>query len=336
MNLQRAARLAPVAAGKGEPATVPPGSAWPRHFLDLADLSEAELRRMLSLGGAFKAREGALAEKPLAGRTLALIFEKPSTRTRVSFEVAMRRLGGDVVVLSAKEMQLGRGETVADTARVLSRYVDAIMLRTDSASKLNELASAATVPVINGLTDMSHPCQLMADIMTFEEHRGPIRGRTVAWCGDGNNVARSWIHAAARFGFTLRLGTPASLRPPEEILAWAAREGARIELTDSPAEAVSGADAVVTDTWVSMNDAPGTNRHNLLRPFQVNEALMEKAAPGAIFLHCLPAHRGEEVTDGVLDGPQSVVFDEAENRMHAQAGVLAWCLGVGETPRQAR
>jgi ornithine carbamoyltransferase len=333
MNLQRAVRLAPGAAGKGEPAAAPPGSAGPRHFLDLADLPEAELRRMLELGMAFKKGKGIVAQRPLEGRALALIFEKPSTRTRVSFEVAMRRLGGDVVVLSAKEMQLGRGETVADTARVLSRYVDAIMLRTDSEAKLHELASAATVPVINGLTDMSHPCQLMADIMTFEEHRGSIRGRTVAWCGDGNNVARSWIHAAARFGFTLRLGTPASLRPPEEIIAWAAREGARIELTDDPAEAVAGADAVVTDTWVSMNDAPGTNRHNLLRPFQVNEALMEKAAPGAIFMHCLPAHRGEEVTDAVLDGPQSVVFDEAENRMHAQAGILAWCLGAGVETR---
>ncbi len=335
MNLQRAVRLKPEAGGKGEPATVPPGSVAPRHFLDLADLPEAELRRMLNLGAAFKARDGVLAEKPLSGRTLALIFEKPSTRTRVSFEVAMRRLGGDVVVLSAKEMQLGRGETVADTARVLSRYVDAIMLRTDSASKLNELASTATVPVINGLTDMSHPCQLMADIMTFEEHRGPIAGRTVTWCGDGNNVARSWIHAAARFGFTLRLATPVGLRPAEEILAWARQEGARVELIEDPAEAVAGADAVVTDTWVSMNDAPGTNRHNLLRPYQVNEALLAKAAPDAIFLHCLPAHRGEEVTDGVLDGPQSVVFDEAENRMHAQAGILAWCFGAGDDHRAA-
>jgi len=335
MNLQRAVRLKP-AAGKGEPAAALPPTAPPRHFLDIADLPEAELRRMLELGAAFKARQGVLATRPLEGRALALIFEKPSTRTRVSFEVAMRRLGGEVVVLSAKEMQLGRGETVADTARVLSRYVDAIMLRTDSAAKLSELASAATVPVINGLTDMSHPCQLMADIMTFEEHRGPIRGRTVAWCGDGNNVARSWIHAAARFGFTLRIATPEALRPPPDILAWAAAEGAVIELTESPEEAVAGADAVVTDTWVSMNDAPGTNRHNLLRPFQVNEALMAKAAPGAVFMHCLPAHRGEEVTDGVLDGPQSVVFDEAENRMHAQAGVLAWCLGAGEAARPAR
>jgi ornithine carbamoyltransferase len=323
------------ASSTGASSTGASPTAPPRHFLDLADLAEEDLRRMLALGAAFKAREGLLAARPLEGRTLALIFEKPSTRTRVSFEVAMRRLGGDVVVLSAKEMQLGRGETVADTARVLSRYVDAIMLRTDSAAKLAELASAATVPVINGLTDKSHPCQIMADVMTFEEHRGPIRGRTVAWCGDGNNVARSWVHAAARFGFTLRLATPESLRLPAETLAWAAAEGARIELMEDPELAVAGADAVVTDTWVSMNDAPGTNRHNLLRRFQVNEALMARAKPEAIFLHCLPAHRGEEVTDGVLDGPQSVVFDEAENRLHAQAGILAWCLGIGVASRDA-
>ena len=362
MNVQRAVRLKPAVAEtknravaetkngavaetknaaprrtqKGQPATAAPHPVAPRHFLDLAGLPTADLRRMLEMGRAFKAREGVFAERPLAGSTLALIFEKPSTRTRVSFEVAMRRLGGDVVVLSAREMQLGRGETVADTARVLSRYVDAIMLRTDSASKLNEMADAATVPVINGLTDMSHPCQIMADVMTFEEHRGPIAGRTVAWCGDGNNVARSWVHAAVRFGFTLRLGTPAALRPPEDVIAWARAQGASIELTDDPEAAVAGADAVVTDTWVSMNDAPGTNRHNLLRPFQVNEALLAKAAPGAVFMHCLPAHRGEEVTDGVLDGPQSVVFDEAENRMHAQAGILAWCLEVQQAAAPVR
>ena len=319
MSAKAAVRLAP----RRGTSAVPP--APPRHFLDVSALDHATLRRILELGAAFKSGVGPIAARPLVGRTLALIFEKPSTRTRVSFEVAMKRLGGDVVVLSAREMQLGRGETVADTARVLSRYVDAIMLRTDSVSKLNELAGAATVPVINGLTDQSHPCQIMADVMTFEEHRGPIAGRVVAWCGDGNNVARSWIHAAARFGFTLRLATPEALRPPPETIAWAREQGAVIEVTDDPVAAVRGADAVVTDTWVSMNDAPGTNRHNQLRPYQVNEALMAHA-PEAIFLHCLPAHRGEEVTDGVIDGPQSVVFDEAENRLHAQAGVLAWCL----------
>jgi ornithine carbamoyltransferase len=258
---------------------------------------------------------------------LALIFEKPSTRTRVSFELAMKQLGGDVVVLSGHEMQLGRGETIADTARVLSRYVDAIMLRTGAASKLAELAAHATVPVINGLTAESHPCQLMADVMTFEEHRGPIAGQVVAWCGDGNNVARTWIEAAARFGFTLRLATPRELRPYAKTLEWARREGASIELCDSAQAAVRGARCVVTDTWISMSDEETVDRHNLLVPFRVTEELMREAAPDAVFMHCLPAHRGEEVTDAVMDGPQSVVFDEAENRLHAQKGILAWALG---------
>ena len=225
-------------------------------------------------------------------------------------------------------MQVGRGETVADTAQVLSRYVDAIMLRTDQAAKLHELARYATVPVINGLTDTSHPCQLMADVLTFEEHRGPIAGQVVAWCGDGNNVARSWIEAAVRFGFTLRLATPDALRPPAELVEWARAQGGHIELTDDPAQAVAGARCVVTDTWISMSDDPGESRHNLLAPYRVTEALMARAAPDAIFMHCLPAHRGEEVTAGVIDGPQSVVFDEAENRLHAQKGVLAWALSA--------
>jgi ornithine carbamoyltransferase len=290
------------------------------------DIEPATLRRMLDL--AVQAKRGAVTDKPLAGRTVALIFEKPSTRTRVSFEVGIRQLGGDAIVLSAKEMQLGRGETLADTAKVLSRYVDAIMLRTDSVAKLRELAAHATVPVINGLTDVSHPCQLMADVMTFEEHRGPIAGQVIAWSGDGNNVARSFIQAAARFGFTLRLATPVPLRPPQALVDWARAQGARIELTDDPAEAVRGARCVVTDTWVSMSDEPTSNRHNLLVPYRVDAALMAKAAPDAIFMHCLPAHRGEEVAAEVIDGPQSVVFDEAENRLHAQKGVLLWALGV--------
>jgi len=231
-------------------------------------------------------------------------------------------------VLSSRDMQSGRGETPADTARVLSRYVDAIMLRTDNVSKLHELAEYATVPVINGLTDTSHPCQLMADVMTFEEHRGPIAGQVVAWCGDGNNVARSWIEAAVRFNFTLRLATPDTLRPPQDVLDWARAIGGKIELTNSAEEAVAGARCVVTDTWVSMSDDPNTNRHNLLAPYQVNQTLMAKAAPDAIFMHCLPVHRGEEVTAEVIDGPQSVAFDEAENRLHAQKGVLAWVLGA--------
>jgi ornithine carbamoyltransferase len=299
----------------------------PRHFLDLRDFDTATLRHMLDIASGFK-RAGGVNSRPLAGKTIALIFEIPSTRTRVSFEVGMRQLGGDVVVLAGKDTQLGRGESPADTARVLSRYVDAIMLRTDNVSKLHDLAKYATVPVINGLTDTSHPCQLMADVLTFEEHRGPIAGQVVAWCGDGNNVARSWIEAAARFGFTLRLATPAELRPPQDLVDWARAEGATIELTDDAEAAVAGARCVVTDAWVSMADDPSANRHNLLAPYRVTEALMRHAAPDAVFMHCLPAHRGEEVTADVIDGPQSVVFDEAENRLHAQKGVLAWALGA--------
>jgi ornithine carbamoyltransferase len=298
----------------------------PRHFLDLRDFDAATLRQMLDVAAHYK--QAPVASRPLTGKTLALIFEKPSTRTRVSFEVGMRQLGGDVIVLSARDMQSGRGESPADTARVLSRYVDAIMLRTDQVSKLRELAQYATVPVINGLTDTSHPCQLMADVLTFEEHRGPIAGEIVAWLGDGNNVARSWIEAAVRFGFTLRLATPDGLRPPQDLIDWARAQGGKIELTDDPVAAVKDARCVVTDTWVSMSDDPNANRHNMLAPYQVNGALMAKAAKDAIFMHCLPAHRGEEVSEDVIDGPQSVVFDEAENRLHAQKGVLAWVLGV--------
>ncbi len=299
----------------------------PRHFLDLADFDTATLRRMLDVASHFKTAD--TNSRPLAGKTIALIFDKPSTRTRVSFEVAMRQLGGDVIVLSSRDTQLGRGESIADTARVLSRYVDAIMMRTDAPEKLAELAKYATVPVINGLTAASHPCQLMADVLTFEEHRGPIAGQIVAWCGDGNNVARSWIEAAARFNFTLRIATPEPDKLPSDLIEWARSQGASIELMSSPEEAVSGARCVVTDSWVSMaDDDTAGNRHNLLSPYQVTEALMAKAAPDAIFMHCLPAHRGEEVTEGVIDGPQSVVFDEAENRLHAQKGVLAWTMGA--------
>jgi ornithine carbamoyltransferase len=246
----------------------------------------------------------------------------------VSFEVAMRQLGGEAIILNAAETQLGRGETVGDTARVLSRYVDAIVMRTDRAAKLAEMAEYATVPVINGLTEASHPCQLMADVMTFEEHRGPIAGQVVTWCGDGNNVARTWIQAAAKFGFTLRLATPEALRPPQDLVDWARAQGARIELTGDPEKAVAGARCVVTDAWVSMSDDPNESRHNLLAPYRVTRALMAKAAPDAVFMHCLPAHRGEEVDADVIDGAQSIVFDEAENRLHAQKGVLAWALGV--------
>ena len=302
------------------------GGAGPRHFLDLRDHTPATLRRILDLAASYK-RAGIAHARPLAGRTLALIFEKPSTRTRVSFEVAMKQLGGEVVVLTASEMQLGRGETVADTARVLSRYVDAIMLRTGAVAHLAELAAHATVPVINGLTPDSHPCQLMADVMTIEEHRGPIAGRVVAWCGDGNNVARTWIEAAVRFDFTLRLATPPELRPPDSVVEWARREGATIELVDAPERAVRGAECVVTDTWISMSDAGSADRSNRLAPYRVTEDLMRLASPDAVFMHCLPAHRGEEVEAAVIDGPRSVVFDEAENRLHAQKGILAWALG---------
>jgi ornithine carbamoyltransferase len=299
----------------------------PRHFLDIDRLDAPALRQILDLGHAYKkGRKKATAKKPLAGKTLAMIFEKPSTRTRVSFEVAMKELGGHVVILGTADSQLGRGETVADTARVLSRYVDAIMIRTNAASKLEELARYATVPVINGLTDASHPCQLMADVMTLEERKGPAAGKIVAWSGDGNNVAASWIHAAARFDFDLRLACPPELRPPAKLLEWAQREGGRVTLTDDPAAAVEGADCVVTDTWVSMGVEASVNRHNMLAPYRVDEALMARAKPDAIFLHCLPAKRGQEVTAGVIDGPQSAVWDEAENRLHAQKGILAWCL----------
>jgi ornithine carbamoyltransferase len=300
--------------------------AEPRHFLDLDRIEKATLREILDLGEALK--DGTAADpRPLEGRTLALIFEKASTRTRVSFEVGMWQLGGDVVVLDPAGMQLGRGETIADTARVLSRYVDAIMIRTDAPERLAELAAHATVPVINGLTDRSHPCQLMADVMTFEEHRGPIAGRIVAWCGDGNNVATSWIQAAARFDFELRLACPDDLAPLPDALAWARAEGANVTVTSEAEEAVAGADCVVTDTWVSMGDKDAASRHNMLKPYQVTERLMAMAAPDAIFMHCLPAHREEEMTAGVIDGPQSVVWDEAENRLHAQKGILVWCLG---------
>ncbi len=296
----------------------------PRHFLDIDRHETPELRGMLDLGFAYK---NGRRDRPLEGKTLALIFEKPSTRTRVSFEVAMRQLGGDTIVLGTADSQLGRGETVADTARVLSRYVDAIMIRTNHAQKLEDMAQYATVPVINGLTDASHPCQIMADVMTLQERKGPVADTVVAWSGDGNNVATSWIHAAVRFGFTLRLACPEPLQPAPELIGWARREGGRVSLTADPGEAVAGSDCVVTDTWVSMGVEASVNRHNLLAPYRVDERLMAQAKPDAIFMHCLPAKRGEEVTAGVIDGPQSVVWDEAENRLHAQKGILAWCLG---------
>jgi len=310
-----------------------PAAAGPRHFLDLADFDSATLKGVIAAARRRKdARVGLPrgtqdTDAPLEGRMLALIFERPSTRTRISFDVGMQELGGRTIMLTGAEMQLGRGETIADTARVLSRYVDAIMIRTLAHDMLTELAEHAGVSVINGLTKLSHPCQVMADVMTFEEKKGSIRGRTIAWTGDCNNVCASWVHAAARFDFTLRVATPSELAPRPALRKWAQNSGAKIIFTDNPEQAVTGADCVVTDTWVSMGDKEGTQRHNLLKPFQVNKALMMRAKSDAIFMHCLPAHRGEEVTNEVIDGPQSVVFDEAENRLHVQKAILLWCLG---------
>jgi ornithine carbamoyltransferase len=308
--------------------------AAPKHFLDISDFDAATLNAILSRARAMKdARRGlpkGLLEKdePLKGRMLALIFERPSTRTRVSFEVGMRQLGGETLVLTAADMQLGRGETIADTARVLSRYVDAIMIRAARHSNLTEMADAATVPVINGLTNLSHPCQVMADVMTLEEHVAPLKDLTVSWVGDGNNVAASWIHAVGRLGGKLRIGAPEQLAPAPEVMAWARAQGADVSLMQSPQEAVEGAHCVITDAWLSMHDTDGESRHNLLKPYQVNERLMELARPGAKFMHCLPAHRGEEVTDEVMDGPASLILDEAENRLHVQKSILLHCLGA--------
>ncbi|HXF53052.1 MAG TPA: ornithine carbamoyltransferase [Hyphomicrobiaceae bacterium] len=302
----------------------------PRHFLDLDGIDAATLRAIVDNAHAMK-RAGkrvptALRPAGIGEAVLVMIFEKPSTRTRVSFDVAMRQLGGQTIALNHTDLQLGRGETTADTARVLSRYADAIVLRANRHETLVELAANATVPVINGLTDKSHPCQVVADIMTFEESKGPIKGRTVAWVGDGNNVAASWMHAAARFGFALRIGAPPQLNPDPALVAWARQEGGDVTITDDAAEAVKGADCVVTDTWVSMGQTDEPRRRQLLSPYAVDEALMKKAAKDAIFMHCLPAYRGHEVSAGVIDGPQSVVFDEAENRLHAEKAILAWCL----------
>ena len=299
-----------------------------RHFLALIDVPAVNLRKMIDSARAMKTKRTG-DDRLLAGKTLAMIFERPSTRTRVSFEVAMRQLGGDAIMLTAEEMQLGRGETLADTARVLSRYIDVIMIRTLDPRALFELARYATVPVINGLTRRSHPCQVLADVLTFEEHRGPIRGCTVAWTGDANNVLTSWMHAAERFAFRLRVATPPELAPRKPLCDWIKSSGAAINIGSDPAGAVAGADCVVTDTWVSMGDKGDRRRHKLLQRFQVNARLMARAKPDAIFMHCLPAHRGEEVTDEVMDGPHSVVFDEAENRLHAQKGILTWCLANG-------
>lgn len=306
------------------------------HFLDIHKTDPAALRQIIDHAKAIKtARDGKPKgtlddDQPLAGRMVALIFEKPSTRTRVSFDVGVRQMGGQTMVLSGADMQLGHGETIADTARVLSRYVDLIMIRTFEEQTLLEMAEFASVPVINGLTDRTHPCQIMADVMTYEEHRGPIAGKKVVWSGDGNNVFASFAHAAGQFGFNLTITGPPTLDPEREWMDFAQSRGFPITIERDPIKAVEGADLVVTDTWVSMHDPQSARerRHNQLRPYQVNEYLMGHAAENSLFMHCLPAHRDDEATSAVMDGPHSVIFDEAENRMHAQKAIMRWCLGV--------
>lgn len=305
------------------------------HFLDIHKTDTAALRGILDQAAAMKAARAGRPkgakddEQPLGGHMVALIFEKPSTRTRVSFDVGVRQMGGETMVLSGKDMQLGHGETIADTARVLSRYVDLIMIRTFDETVLTEMAQYASVPVINGLTDRTHPCQIMADIQTYEEHRGSIKGKKVVWAGDGNNVCASFLHAAGQFGFDLTFTGPAQLDPEEEFIGLARKSGASVTIERDAVKAVEGADLVVADTWVSMHDSQSSKerRHNMLRPYQVNDALMAHAKPDALFMHCLPAHREEEVTSSVMDGPQSVIFDEAENRLHAQKAIMRYCLG---------
>jgi len=305
-----------------------------QNFLDINQIEQRQLRSILDDASRIKAARAGLpkgtmdVEQPLAGQMVALIFEKPSTRTRVSCDLGVRQMGGQTMVLSGSEMQLGHGETIADTARVLSRYVDLIMIRTFEEATLLEMAEYASVPVINGLTNRTHPCQIMADIMTYEEHRGPIRGKRVVWTGDGNNVCASFIQAASQFGFDFVFSGPATLDPEPTFVAEARAKGAQIEIVRDAVEAVRNADLLVTDTWISMHDSQTARerRYNQLRPYQVDDALMATAKPDALFMHCLPAHRNEEVTSSVMDGPHSVVFDEAENRLHAQKAIIRWCL----------
>mgnify|MGYP000020360775 FL=1 len=306
------------------------------HFLDIHKTDPKALRAMLDQAQQMKNTRAGLpkgtpdAEQPLAGQMIALIFEKPSTRTRISFDVGVRQMGGQTMVLSGADMQLGHGETIADTARVLSRYVDLIMIRTFDESVLLEMAQYSNVPVINGLTDRTHPCQIMADVMTYEEHRGPIKGKKVVWCGDGNNVCASFLHAAGQFGFDLTFTGPEQLDPEAEFVGLARKAGVRVNIERDAEIAVQGADLVVADTWVSMHDSQSAKerRHNLLRSYQVNDALMAHAKDEALFMHCLPAHREEEATSSVMDGPASVIFDEAENRLHAQKAIMRHCLGL--------
>ncbi|GIK47621.1 MAG: ornithine carbamoyltransferase [Alphaproteobacteria bacterium] len=305
----------------------------PRHFLDISALSREELRAIIDEAHARKAaridwpKARVDEDAPLDGYALAMIFQKNSTRTRVSFEIGMRQLGGVSIVLDAASTQLGRGETVEDTARVLSRMVDAVMIRANSHQDVLDFAAASDAPVINGLTDLSHPCQIVADIQTIEERAGDIAGKTVAWLGDGNNVCTSFIHAAEKLDFKLRIATPAKYAARAQEVAAARAAGADIEVGADARAAIEGADVVVTDTWVSMGDTDKEERMAAFPPYAVNDEMMARAAKDALFLHCLPAHRGEEVADSVMDGPKSAVWDEAENRIHAQKAVLMWCLG---------
>ena len=304
-----------------------------RHFLDLTALSKADVRAILDEAHRRKAarigwpKAAPDEDSALYGHALAMIFQKNSTRTRVSFDIGIRQLGGVPIIMNASETQLGRGETVADTARVLSRMVDAVMIRANNHQDVLDFAAASTVPVINGLTDLSHPCQILADIQTIEERRGPIDGKTIAWLGDGNNVCMSFVHAAEKLPFTLRIATPPDYAPRRQEIDAAQKAGAQVRVTNDPNAAIAGADVVITDAWVSMGDTDKEQRMKAFPPYAVDEVIMQRAAPDAIFLHCLPAHRGEEVMDAVIDAPNSAVWDEAENRIHAQKAVMLWCLG---------
>ena len=304
------------------------------NFLDIKTIESCELKKIIQTALEIKKSRSSLtkgvldSDKALDGQIVALIFEKPSTRTRISFDVGVRQMGGQTIVLSGKDMQLGHGETIADTARVLSRYVDLIMLRTYEEATLHEMAQFATVPVINGLTNFSHPCQIMADILTYEEHRGSIEGKKIVWSGDGNNVFNSYAHAAEKFNFNLTFTGPETLEPDRKLIEQASQNGTKISIEIDPAAAMRDADLVVTDTWISMHDLQSARerRHNQLRPYQVNKELIAHAKPDALFMHCLPAHRDEEATSEIMDGKNSVIFDEAENRLHIQKAIMRWCL----------
>ena len=298
-----------------------------RNLIDINMLNDGIARKLLQTAKFYKSSgRGLLEGAPLLGRTLAMIFEKPSTRTRISFEVAMTELGGSAIYLDAKSMQMGRGETIADTAKVLGRYLDGIMIRASKHETLLEMAKHSKIPVINGLTDISHPCQILADIMTFEEKLGDIENKTISWVGDGNNMANSWIHASKIFNFKLRLACPSVRLPDENIVKWAKDNGANIKIMNDPMEACKDSNAILTDTWVSMGDENTVNPEKIFNNFQVNDKLFAVAADNAIFMHCLPAHRGQEVSSEIIDGPRSVVWDEAENRLHIQKAILSWAI----------